>query len=84
MGGGDPDGCCIPIRMHKVCRALGLMQHIVEQISSMQHEVAMRQSRVVSGKHGMSAPDASTKGGVNKYGRYTITYAPGSERNKTS
>ena len=48
------NGCCGPIRMHEVWRDLGISQHIVEQLSSMRHEVAMRRAIVVPGKHGMS------------------------------
>ena len=41
MWGGGPDGCCIPISMSKVWRALGRRQHIVEQMSSLRHEADM-------------------------------------------
>ena len=41
--------------MHKVYRALGIRHHRLEQISSLQHEVAMRRERLVPGKHDMSA-----------------------------
>ena len=47
------DGCYIPIRMHKVWRALGLSQTIVAQLSILRHEAAMRQAIVVPVKHGM-------------------------------
>ena len=48
-------GCCRPIRMHKVWKTLVLRKNIVEHMSILRHEVAMRQSRVVPGKHGMVA-----------------------------
>ena len=41
--------------MHKVWRALGIIQQIVEQLSIMRHGVAMRRARVVPVKHGMAA-----------------------------
>ena len=41
--------------MHEVCRALGLRQIRVEQLSSLQQEVDMRQEIVVTGKHSMAA-----------------------------
>ena len=47
------DGCCRPIRMQKLWRALVLRQHRVKQLSIMRHKVDMRRSRVVPGKHGM-------------------------------
>ena len=40
--------------MHKVFRVLGLSQHILEQLSRLWHEAAMRRVRVVPGKHGMA------------------------------
>ena len=40
--------------MKKVWRALGIRQTIVKQLSSMSHEVAMRQARVVPGNYFMS------------------------------
>ena len=40
--------------MHKLCRALGLRQKIVEQMSILRHKVAMRWARGVPGKHGMA------------------------------
>ena len=49
------DGCCRPIRMHKVWRALGIRQYIVEQLSIMKHEVAMLRERVVPRKQGTAA-----------------------------
>ena len=56
MGGKNfSDGCCRPTRMHEVWRALGLSQIIVEQLSILRQEEAMRWSIVVPGKHGMSA-----------------------------
>ena len=48
-------GCCRPISMHKVWRALGLKQQRVEHLSSLQQGVAMRWARVVPIKHGMAA-----------------------------
>ena len=45
--------CCRPIRMHAVWKTLVLSQNRVEQLSSMQHELAMIQSILVPGKHGM-------------------------------
>ena len=41
--------------MHKVWKALGLRQLIVERLSSLQQELAMIRSRVVPGKHSMVA-----------------------------
>ena len=41
--------------MHKVWRALGLRQNIVEQLSILRQKVDMRQARVVPVKHGMEA-----------------------------
>ena len=49
------DGCCRPIRMHKLWRALGLSQLRVEQLSSLWKELAMRREIVVPGKHGILA-----------------------------
>ena len=49
------DGCCGPISMHKVWRALGLKQLIVEQLSSLRQEVAMIRVRVVPVKNFMAA-----------------------------
>ena len=40
--------------MHKVWRALGLRQNRVEQLSIPHQELAIRRTRVVYGKHGMS------------------------------
>ena len=41
--------------MHKIFKALGLRQLIVEHLSILQQEVAMRQARLVPGKHDMAA-----------------------------
>ena len=41
--------------MHDVWRDLGLMQHRVENMSSMWQEIAMIRARLVPGKHGMVA-----------------------------
>ena len=54
-GEKNSDGCCIPIGMHKVWKALGLRQHRVEQLSSLRHEVSLRRARVVPGKNVMAA-----------------------------
>ena len=54
MGEKKTYGCCIQISVHKVCRELELREHRVEQMSSLCNEVAMRQSRVVPGKHAMT------------------------------
>ena len=40
--------------MHEICRDIGLSHNRVEHIPNLQQEVAMRQARVVTGKHGMS------------------------------
>ena len=48
------DGCCRPIRMHKVWRALGLIQNRVKQLSIMGHKEAMRRARLVPVKHVMA------------------------------
>ena len=45
------DDFCRPIRMHEFWRSLGLRQIRVEQLSSLQQEVAMRRSIVAPGKH---------------------------------
>ena len=41
--------------MQKLWKALGLRRIRVEQISGLRKEVAMRQARVVPGKHDMSS-----------------------------
>ena len=41
--------------MHELLRALGLRQLILEHLSILSQEVAIRRSRVLPGKHGMSA-----------------------------
>ena len=41
-------------KLHEVWMVLGFRRIRVEQVSSLQQEVAMRQERVVPGKHGMS------------------------------
>ena len=41
--------------MHKVWRALGLMQQRVDQLSIMRHESDMRRAIVVTGKYGMAS-----------------------------
>ena len=41
--------------MHKFLKALGLSQHIVQHISSLWHEVAMRQARLLPVKQVMAA-----------------------------
>ena len=46
---------CSPISIHKVLRALGMRQLRVEHISILWQEVAMKHSRVLPRKHGMSA-----------------------------
>ena len=51
----NSDGCCRPIRMHKVWRVLVLSQNRVEYLSMMRHKVAMRRERGVPGKHGMES-----------------------------
>ena len=45
------DGSYRPIRMHKVCTALGLSQNRVEHISSLWQELSMRQVILVPGQH---------------------------------
>ena len=49
-----PDGFCRPIRMHKVWRALGLIQNRLKQLSIMGHKLAMRRARLVPVKHVMA------------------------------
>ena len=51
--GKKSDGCCIPIMMHKVWRALGLRHNIVGPLPSMWNEVYIIRAIVVPGKHGM-------------------------------
>ena len=41
--------------MHKVWRDLGLREQRIEQLSSLQQEIAMSRERMVPGKHGMEA-----------------------------
>ena len=48
------DGCCRPIRIHKVWRYLALRQHKLKQLSIMRHEAAMIRESVVPGKHAMA------------------------------
>ena len=50
-----PGGCCRPIRMHELSKALGLSQLRGEQLSILWQDVSMRRARLVPGKHGMSA-----------------------------
>ena len=47
--------------MHKIWRSTGISQHRVEQLSSLRQDVAMRRSRVVPGKYGMSSLMLSLK-----------------------
>ena len=47
--------------MHEVWRVLVIRQNRVEQMSSLWHEVYIRWSRVVTGKHGMAALMISLK-----------------------
>ena len=55
------DGCCRSIRMHKIRRAIGLSQNIVEHIPNLRQDVSMRRARVMSEKHGMSSLMISLK-----------------------
>ena len=48
-------GCCRPISMHEVWRSLGLSHNILEQLSTLRHEAAMRRARVLPGKNYMAA-----------------------------
>ena len=51
--GGEIDGCCRPISMHEVCCYLGTSQHILEQFSSLQHDVSVRWTILVPVKYGI-------------------------------
>ena len=62
IGGKNSDGCCIPIRMHKVWTALGLRHNIVGPLSSLWNEVYIIRAIVVPGKHGMSVLILALKG----------------------
>ena len=73
---------CRLISMHKVWRDLGLRQHIVEYIPTLQKEVSMRRERVVPTKNGFMALMIALKEAVNKGGGYTSAYAPGKKRYK--
>ena len=55
---------------------LGLSQHIVEQLSSLRHEVYMIREIVMPKNIWHISPHVSTNGGRNKSGGYTSTYAP--------
>ena len=54
-------GFYIPIRMNEFWGYLGLRQHIVEHISSLQHKVSMRRSILVLEKYGTAALMLSLK-----------------------
>ena len=85
IGGKDfSDGLCIPIRIHKLRRALVLNQLRVEQLSSLRKEVNMRQERVVPGKHSMSALMLVLKESKSKGIIYTSTDTPRAYINPTS
>ena len=49
------DGCCRPIRMHKVWRAIGISYKIVEQLPSLFKDMDMIWARVVPVKNSILA-----------------------------
>ena len=71
-------GCCRPIRIHKVWRALGKSPHGVEQLSILRHKVATIQGNVAT-KQFHGGQNIRDKRGRNKVRIYTSTYAPGAD-----